>query len=277
MKWTNYHCHSHYCDGNGTMEEYVKQAIEGGMLSIGFSSHAPVPFDCFWTMPKSKLVQYLSEIDELQKSYKAEIPIYKSLEVDYIPNLVSPDYYKKACDLDYVIGSIHFVDAFKNGEPWAIDGSFAEFKKGLDKIFGGDIESMVKRFFSLSREMLHHNQIDIIGHLDKVKMHNVTQILFNEEADWYQNELQETLKLIKEKNVIVEINTKSYEKNGLLFPGIDLFQQLYEMDIPVMINSDSHFPHQQLLGFKDVGDFLRKIGYKYVKAFDGQKWIDNAL
>ena len=39
MNWTNFHMHSHYCDGEGELASYVKKAMEKNMYAIGFSSH----------------------------------------------------------------------------------------------------------------------------------------------------------------------------------------------------------------------------------------------
>ena len=33
----NLHTHNHYCDGQGTLEEFVQQALEFGMDTLGFS------------------------------------------------------------------------------------------------------------------------------------------------------------------------------------------------------------------------------------------------
>ena len=112
--WTNYHGHCNYCDGRGEMEAYIKKAIEYGMKNIGISSHAPVPFNVDWTMSPGKLNAYVNEIDALKAKYADEIPVYKSLEVDYIPNAISVNSaHIRNAQLDYSVGSIHFVDFFK--------------------------------------------------------------------------------------------------------------------------------------------------------------------
>ena len=43
--YTNYHGHCHYCDGQEPPEAYVRAALEQGMRSYGFSSHAPLPYN----------------------------------------------------------------------------------------------------------------------------------------------------------------------------------------------------------------------------------------
>jgi histidinol-phosphatase (PHP family) len=78
--------HCNYCDGKAEMIEYVQQAKSMGMLSIGFSSHAPVSFPCVWCMKPENLDSYLRAIETLQAS-SPELEIYKGLEVDFIPVL----------------------------------------------------------------------------------------------------------------------------------------------------------------------------------------------
>src|SRR5688572_6616337 len=100
--WANYHTHSNYCDGKGELAEYVTAAREKNIISLGFSSHAPVPFDCKWCMPKARLDGYLEEIEGLKKSNR-DIEIYKGLEIDFIPGVVSPNDFDQL--LDFTIGS----------------------------------------------------------------------------------------------------------------------------------------------------------------------------
>ncbi|MEL6846638.1 MAG: PHP domain-containing protein, partial [Bacteroidota bacterium] len=90
MSWTNFHSHSHFCDGKGSPEEQVKSAIEKGMASFGFSSHCPVPFETSWAMKASALPEYLRETRRLQTSYADQIELYVGLEVDYIPSIIGP-------------------------------------------------------------------------------------------------------------------------------------------------------------------------------------------
>jgi histidinol-phosphatase (PHP family) len=273
MSWTNYHGHCDYCDGHGKIEEYIQSAIKIGMPIIGISSHAPVPFDCFWTMKNERIENYLSELKVIKEIYKGQIDILSSLEIDYIPNITGPDSFNNhIAELDYKVGSIHFVDQFKNGEHWAIDGSFVDFKKGVDEIFKGDVKAAVQRFYHLTREMITTQSFDIIGHFDKIKMHNITQQMFDVNEQWYVDEVESVLDLIASKGIVVEINTKSYERDGMLFPGEDLFYKLHKKGIKVTINSDAHFPDKLISGFNYVAEKLLYAGFEYVSEYKDAKW-----
>ncbi len=273
MIWTNYHGHCNYCDGYQNIEDYIQEAIKKKMPVIGISSHAPVPFDCFWTMKKERLQAYNAELQELQKKYNSQITLLRSLEVDYVPHIMGCDIdYVNELELDYKVGSIHFMDRLKDGTYWAIDGSFEEFEQGLVEIFNGDIKAVVKEFYRLNREMVNTQNFEIIGHIDKIKMHNVVKPLFDEQSEWYKKEVEETLDLIAEKNIIVEINTKSYKKNGLLFPGEEWFLTMKAKGISVTINSDAHYPDKLTDGFNEVAAMLKNAGYTTLKEYYDGRW-----
>jgi len=139
MNWTNYHMHSHYCDGKGKLASYVQKAIEKNMYAIGFSGHAPVPFHTNWHIQSDQLDNYISEIESLKNEYE-EIKIYSGLEVDYIPGQICPGDYADR-NLDLIIGSVHYAGQFEDKVNCCIDFSTKEFDRGLRLIFNDNIRS----------------------------------------------------------------------------------------------------------------------------------------
>ncbi|MFW5753341.1 MAG: histidinol-phosphatase, partial [Marinilabiliaceae bacterium] len=202
--WPNYHGHCNYCDGQGDPEAYIQQAIKMGMPRLGISSHAPVPFYTSWNMAQSRLSQYLPELSKLQQKYDNEIELLRSLEVDYIPDMMGPAHENIVnAGLDYVVGSVHFVATFPDGNHWSIDDSTDDFARGINEIFGGDIRKTVTRYFELQMEMLEDQPPHILGHMDKIRMHNKNRFFFDEKDDWYVDLVRKTLKRAAEKGTVV--------------------------------------------------------------------------
>ena len=172
MFWTNFHSHTHFCDGTEAPEVYLRKADNFNLAAYGFSSHAPTPYPgCKWAMKKEKLPKYLADINNLKGS--TAVQVYTSLEIDYVPGIMGPNSdWVKASGLDYTLGSVHFVDFFENGDPWEIDGTHTAFKKGLEDIFKGDVRKAITRYYQLIRQMVREDCPDLIGHLDKIKMQN---------------------------------------------------------------------------------------------------------
>jgi histidinol-phosphatase (PHP family) len=268
--WANYHGHSFFCDGNGYPEEYIKRAVELRMKIIGISSHAPVPFETGWNMNSSRQMEYLDLIKKLKEKYAGQIEVLASMEVDFIPGMMGPGHQNvEAANLDYIIGSVHFADPFPDGTPFSIDDPTELFIRVINEIYEGDVKKAVRRYFELQQEMLDQQPPHIIGHLDKIRMHNRNRFFFDETDDWYLQLLHDTLKLAAEKGVIVEVNTKYYKTAGLSFPSSEHFLWMAENNIPMTLSSDAHQPDNLLSGFGDVAGLLKGSGIDHLWQYQG--------
>jgi histidinol-phosphatase (PHP family) len=280
MAWVNYHTHSHYCDGKAEPEAYLVKAIEKGFPACGYSSHAPVPFDTKWNMKQERLPTYLEEISRLREKYRGRIQVYTGLEVDYIGGLWGFHHpFFNNLKLDYTIGSVHFMDALSEGIPWTIDGSSEEFFRGFESAFHQDVRKLVTRYYELVREMVLKDSPTIIGHLDKIKMHNRHRIFLNEEEGWYRDCVEDTLDLIAAKGSIVEVNTRGtyrYDQPDL-YPGKWILERIYRKKIPVMINADAHLPEEIDSGHVFAAGILQDIGFGSLRILWKNQWIDCAF
>jgi len=264
--WTNYHTHTHYCDGKGSFEDYLNK---NQVKSIGFSSHAPLPFSSPWAMKKNELVKYLNEINQLKNTETIEI--YAGLEVDFIPTLISPSDFDQ---LDFTIGSIHFVDALPDGQPWEVDGNHALFLKGLETIFSSKPKEVWSRYFELTRKMLDESPPTILGHMDKMKIQNIDNKFFKEDDSWYQDEVKQTIKAIKNSGVIVEVNTRGIyqKKSSSTYPSSWILELLVASNIPITLNSDAHHPSQLISEFESAALQLHQIGFKKLSILTKGTW-----
>jgi len=269
--WSNFHMHSRYCDGKGEMQEYISEAKRKRALSIGFSSHAPIPFPCKWCMKAEALDTYLHEIDSL-RSHNPGIEIYKGLEVDYIPGVISPALFRD--QLDYTIGSIHFVEKFPDGTPWEIDGLHTVFIDGLKNIFKGEICDAIHRYFELTREMIDQGCPTIIGHLDKIKIQNPEDKFFSENDSWYQLEIEKTIDMIAGTGAIVEVNTRGIyrKKSSTTYPSPWILQHLYDKKVPITLSSDAHHPNDIFNEFRETATALLDIGFRSLMVLHDESW-----
>ena len=277
MNWTNYHSHTHYCDGKMPPEDYILEAMKQGVSIYGFSSHCPVPFENEWSVKESDLPAYLNEIDTLKIKYSGQIELYKSLEIDFIPGLISVNSeIIKSARLDYTIGSVHFINQFPNGDWWEIDGSISRFKEGLTTIYKNDIQKAVSDYFLQIRQMVEEACPDIIGHIDKIKMHNGKEFFFDENEAWYKREMQKTLEVVRASGAIIEVNTRGMYKKYCEepYPGSGFLKEILHMNIPVCINSDSHHITEITKGFTEAASLLQSIGFKQLRIYKNNEWTD---
>ncbi|HTE33792.1 MAG TPA: histidinol-phosphatase [Chryseolinea sp.] len=263
--------HSNYCDGKGELRDYVQQALDWRLVSIGCSSHAPVGFSTLWCMKPEKLDAYLQEIDSLNAS-TPDLQIYKGLEIDFIPGVVSADDFRHR--LDYTIGSVHFVDTFPDGRHWEIDGSHTTFMEGVEKIFHGDSRAAITRYYELTRQMINAHCPDIIGHLDKIKIQNIEDKYFKEEDLWYQDQIEQTLEAIARTNAIVEVNTRGlYQgKSTTPYPSPWILERIHQKNIAITLSSDAHHPSDIINRFPDMAKLLLSIGFKTIAVRYNGNW-----
>jgi histidinol-phosphatase (PHP family) len=210
----NFHTHTAFCDGSSEPEQYVEAAIAAGLMSIGFSGHAPVPFENNFAIKNAEsLKKYCKEIIRLKESYKDQIKVFLALEADYIPD-ITLDFsaFRQKCDLDYIIGSVHLVKS-ADGQLWFIDGSNREiWLNGLSRNFNGNIKEAVTAYYHQISMMLINQKPDVLGHFDKIKMHNRDEF-FREDDPWYLSLINQTLQVIKETACIVEVTPGAYIKS----------------------------------------------------------------
>ncbi len=276
----NFHQHSLFSDGKAEPEKYIEQALKLGFKAMGFSEHSPLPFETPFSLKQERIMEYVAEIDRLKEKYTGQLSIYRSLELDFIPEL-SEDFelWKKECRVDYAIGGLHLVKPGQGDELWFTDGPDRNiYDQGVTDFFDGDIRKAVKTYYHQLNRMVETQTFDVVAHVDKIKMHNQNRF-FTEDEKWYRDLVSETLTLIKEKNLIVEINTRGlYKKRSdKLFPDDETLRQVVDMKMPVIISSDAHKPEEINLFFNYAVKRLLESGGKSVWYFNGNTWEEKAL
>ncbi|SRR5579884_152510 len=256
------HTHSSYCDGEAAMEDVVLTAIEKGIHHVGFSSHAPLPFETDWTMPPQDLDRYLAEAADLRQRYGDRITIRVGLEVDYVPHPEVADFqahhvYARA--LDYRIGSVHFLgDGYP---PASFDGSEEEFRRILKQSYGGDMETMSANYYGRVAEMATQRCVDVIGHVDLIKRWNLNEQYFSGAEPWYRRQVEAALAAIAASGRLVELNTSAWRK-GLSepYPSEWILARCRDLDIPIILSADAHAPDQLDFAYERAESLLSRLG-----------------
>ena len=263
---TNYHTHSNYCDGKATLREMVDFAVAHGFKALGFSGHCPLLFENTFSI--TDYDGYCREVRALKEEYKDRIAIHLGLEMDYVPGMLE-DFTPliEQGHLEYTIGSVHLIPmpgVVPQGadDLWFIDGpSYERYDEGLVRLFGGDIRRGVRAYFHNENAMLERNRPTVVGHPDKIVMHNRDRY-FTEDESWYRDLALETIHLIKELGLVCEINTRGIYKgrHADFYPGKWLIEEMRQLRIPVIVSTDAHAP-EDLLRTEGAYEYLAAIHY----------------
>jgi histidinol-phosphatase (PHP family) len=275
----NFHTHTRHCDGKGEAHEFAEAAVRKGMPRLGFSGHNVVPFPATWTMPAERLPRYLEDVRAVQRDWSGRLEVFLGMEVDYIRGVASPAHPSiRALGLDYVLGSVHFVEPAEGAWDWTVDGPPQEFAHGLEACFGGSVRRLVEAYFARVGEMAA-TRPDIVGHFDIVKKNNRDGRFFSEEDPWYRAAAQGALEAVAASGSILEINTGGIVRNtsGALFPSPFLLREALHLRIPVIVTADAHRPEHLDGHFRETVELLRGLGFRSQRQLTSRGWIDQDL
>ena len=239
------HNHTSRCNhAVGKEEEYVQAAIKAGTQIFGFSDHAPMDFDEKYRMSFSQMREYEEKIKSLSKRYEDEIELLLGYEVDYLPGHM--DRRVLEADVDYLIGSVHFL------EKWGFDNP--EFIKEYEE---KNIDDIWEKYFEAITAMAATRLFDIVGHIDLIK---VFKFLPTRNIMEFATP---ALEAIKRADMSIEINTAGYRKPcAEPYPAKQILQKACELEIPITFGSDAHAPEQVAFHSDDAESLAKEVGYK---------------
>ncbi len=244
------HNHTPLCNhAKGTIPEYVEAAIASGTRYFGFSDHAPMDFDLAYRMKFEQMQGYEREVLQAKEAYHDKIDILLGYEVDFLAGHM--DRRVLDADVDYLIGSVHFL------KEWGFDNP--EF---IDEYKNRDIDSIYREYFASIEALAKSGHFDIIGHLDLIKVFD-----FRPKTD-VQILAKDAIKAIKKADMVVEMSVAGYRKPCKeAYPSDSLLALVADANIPITFASDAHHPKQ--VGFKseEITAKAKAFGYTQCATF----------
>ncbi len=247
------HNHTTRCNhAEGTIDAYLERAIDLGIDIYGFSEHAPMDFDEKYRLAFEEMEAYRADVLDAKERYADQIEILLGYEVDWLPGHMDERVLK--ADVDYLIGSVHFIDK------WGFDNP--EFLSGWKE---KDIDEIWKAYFEATEAMANSGLFDVVGHLDLIK---VFKYLPREDTRILA---KDALRAIKRSGMVLELNTAGLRKPiGEIYPSRALLEAAYELGIPITFSSDAHSPKQVGLGYEEATKLARDVGYTKAVTFKGR-------
>lgn len=257
--FTNYHTHTTYCDGNSTPDEIVREAVSLGMKEIGFSGHSYTAIDESYCMSLEGTKKYYEELSALKNKYAGKIRILVGLERDYFAD---PDDYT----WDFVIGSCHYIE--KEGEYFPVDETTEILQNAADRLYGGDMYSLISDYYREVGQVFEKTGCDIIGHFDLITKFCESGELFDEEDPRYISAWMAALDRIFAdaetygRMPLFEINTGAMSRGYRTspYPSSAILRELKKRGASVILSSDSHDKSTILYGFDEAARAAGEAG-----------------
>lgn len=211
----DYHTHTVYSHGKGTIEDNVKVAISKGIKTIGISDHGyknvayGVKIDDFEKMRE--------EVNILNDKYKNKIKILLGVECNILDNKGNIDLNEKIYKyFDYIMAGYHF-------------GSIPTSLKG--------IINMCQNYFFKSEKAKEYNTESIVNTIKNNDIFAITHP--GDKGGIY---IEEVANVAQNTNTRLEINSSH------AFLNAEQIKKINDYNIKFIIGSDAHTP-------QDVGNF----------------------
>jgi histidinol-phosphatase (PHP family) len=191
---------------------------------------------------------YEKKIISLSQKYD-NIKILLGYEVDFTP-IIDERVLKR--DVDYLIGSVHFLDN------WGFDNP--EF---LKEWHNRDVDDVYKEYFYLIEKMANSKLFNIVGHLDLVKVFG-----FKPKKS-IKDLAKDAIKAIKNSGIAVEINTAGLRKPVKeMYPSDELLEMILEEGIDITFSSDAHSPSQVGFMLNEAVQKAKALGFEKAVYFE---------
>ncbi|TAL36595.1 MAG: histidinol-phosphatase HisJ family protein [Spirochaetes bacterium] len=260
----DYHTHTELCEhAVGSVDDYIRAAIDGGLQEIGFADHAPLPDNLREgiTMRVGDTEKYLSLIAGKRAEYAGRIAVKTGFEVDFPFFDTFDRRYLTHPGIDYLIGSCHFIGDWPFDHPAATE----RFKER-------DIDEIYTEYYAILERLIASGAFQIIGHFDLVKK-------FGHRA---RAEFEDTITVLARacasRDIAVELNTAGLRKPvGEIYPSQKILGILFRENTPVTLGSDAHAPEEVAWEFARAVELLRRTGYRSISGFSARRRYDIPL
>lgn len=224
----SYHTHTYRCQhASGSEEEYIERAIAEGLTILGFSDHAPMPYEdgyvSHYKMAPEDIGEYFSTILSLKEKYKDKIDIKIGFETEYYPSLweKSLELWRKY-PIDYLILGQHCIPADsspnKNYMSWPSPD-----------------EDRLREYTDYMIAGMNSGLITYVAHPDLINFTGDEEVL-----------KAERIRLIKEAvrlDIPLEYNLLGMSL-GRNYPVPEFWQLASQMGARVIVGCDSHAPER---------------------------------
>jgi histidinol-phosphatase (PHP family) len=255
-----------FCEhGSDTLREMLDAAVSFGYTTFGVTAHSQATDPKFLYEEeieaglsiddmKLRFLEYVEACGELKNEYSDRIEVLMGAEVEIVPETSFAhlaDIIKRQYWLDYLVGSVHWVDEMP------FDTSQQDFDKAVAN--RGGLEPFLLRYYELVGEMIEQVKPEVIGHIDLPR-------LFCEgapelESDSVMKAVYTAFEKAKAVGCILDLNVGALSK-GLAtpYPAPWIVQLASEMGVPFCFGDDSHSVAQVGAGIDTGRAYLLDLG-----------------
>lgn len=257
----DYHIHSNFSyDGQATMVNMCKAAIDAGVREIGFTEHYDL-HPGIASLNWFKLDDWATELLYCRKKFAEKLTIRAGIEIG------EPHLFKKETQtilsryqFDYALGSLHWVEGRSLFTEQYFDSRTPDCAYRL--------------YFEEVERLTRSGEFDILSHLGVVA--RVGYDIYNQyNPSRYEDVIRPVLYNCISRNIVLALNTASMSRRvKMIMPGETVLHWYVEMGGKcISIGSDAHEPERVGKHLDLALAMARSAGIKYLARFDHREAI----
>jgi histidinol-phosphatase (PHP family) len=222
----DYHVHTTWSDGAGSVEACVLRAVELGLPEIGIADHvstAPGPGEDWW-VALDRMDAYCDDVRAVAARHP-EITVLLGLEAEYVDGREAElDALLDAWPFEFVVLGVHVVDGFDFDDP-----SLHRDARWSDP------DALFAAYYRTVRRAAAYGRFDILAHIDYIGLWG------HRPGSAALPEIEAALDALAASGRALELNTdRVSDPAGVMYPSPEILRAACVRGIPLTIASDAH-------------------------------------
>ncbi len=195
---------------------------------------------------------------EAVHDYADRIEVLRGLEAEVVPAssyVVETQRLRARFQLDYVVGSVHWVDDHP------IDVSRDLFDRAV--AHAGGLAPLLVRYYRALAEMVDALRPEVVGHFDLPRLFSQGEPAHTDAGVLAAR--RDALAVIAQRGALVEVNTAGIRKDlGGAYPASDVVIEGRDLGVAFTLSDDSHHVDDVGLGLDEARAHLLAAGVRSV-------------
>ena len=244
----DYHVHTSWSDGTGSVEDVVRRAAELGLPEIAIAEHfTPRPGqDEDWWLRPDQLPAYVADVRAAAGRHD-DVKVLLGVEAEYVVGQEAElAEYLSAWPFEVVVLGIHEVDGFVFDDPALRQDPRWD-----------DPDALLIAYYRTVRRACEWGRFDIFAHLDWIGLWG------HRPGVAVQPEIEAALDALAASGAAIELNTDRFsDPAGVMYPSVAILRAARTRGISLVIDSDAHEPEHVGRAWDEAVAHAREAGYR---------------
>jgi histidinol-phosphatase (PHP family) len=222
----DYHVHTAWSDGVGTVEDVACRAAQLGLPEIAIAEHftpSPGPDEDWWLRPEL-LAAYVEDVHAVAARHD-DVTVLLGVEAEYVDGQEAElEHYLSAWPFEVVVLGVHEVDGFTFDDPALRRDARWD-----------DPDALLSAYYRTVRRACAWGRFDILAHVDYIGLWG------HRPGPAVLPEIEAALDALAASGAAIELNTDRFsDPAGVMYPSVAILRAARARGVPLTIDSDAH-------------------------------------